>query len=325
VPPSHRLTLITALLIAALTGCGTVYAAPVTEPAPAPLVTVFPTATTIPPTETPPPTVTPIPAPTELPGSITDDTGAEMLLIPAGDFIQGSETGFPDEVPVRTVTLDAFYIDRLEVSNARYRACVEEGTCAAPRRLDCCTEMPGAYVHYPDYFYNSDFDDYPVVFITWYDARDFCAWRGVRLLTEAEWEKASRGPDGRTYPWGNEAANPDLLNFSWYPGEFPIRPRWTTAPVGTYPAGASPYGVLDLAGNVYEWVQDIYAADYYAWGPTVNPTGPSEADGTFRVTRGGSFWNKADRNRSANRNNAYIPAESFHFDGGARCGMDADG
>ncbi|MCC6905146.1 MAG: SUMF1/EgtB/PvdO family nonheme iron enzyme [Anaerolineae bacterium] len=275
-----------------------------------------PTFTPAPPTLAPPPTATPLPA------HITQREGVEMFLIPAGEFIQGSEGGFPDEAPVRTVYLDDFYLDRLEVSNAQYRECVGAEACQPPRRIDCCTEQPGAYVAWPDYFTDEAFNDYPVIFISWYDARDFCEWRGARLATEAEWEKASRGRDGRIYPWGNEPPTPDRLNFTWLPEEFTQRPLYTTAPVDSYPEGASPYGVLNLAGNVYEWVQDVYDRDYYVYAPDRNPPGPSEEDGTYRVTRGGSFFNQAFRNRSANRNNAFIPAESFHFDGGARCALD---
>jgi len=272
-----------------------------------------------------PPTIDPTPEATALPEVIFDEHGAEMLIIPEGEFIQGSEEGFPDEVPVRTVYLDTFYLDKLEVTNQEYRDCVEEGACDLPRRLDCCTEQPGGYVHFPDYFGNPEFDDYPVIFITWYDAHDYCEWRGARLATEAEWEKASRGTDGRTFPWGNEEPTPELINFTWpWPGgEITQRPRFTTSPVGSYPEGASPYGVLDLAGNVYEWVWDRYDKQYYQYAPDVNPMGPDTGD--FRVTRGGSFFNQAFRNRSANRNNAYIPADSFHFDGGARCAADPPG
>ncbi len=258
----------------------------------------------------------------ELPPRITSERGDEMLLVPAGAFTRGSAEGFPDEVPVHEVYVDAFYMDKLEVTNEDYQACVEDGACEPPRRMDCCTEQPGGYVAWPEYFGNPEFNDYPVIFISWFDARDYCEWRGDRLATEAEWEKASRGTDGRMYPWGNEAPTPDLLNYTWpWPGgEYEERPLYTTSPVGSYPDGASPYGILDLAGNVYEWTYDRYAADYYEVTPYENPTGPTE--GEFRVTRGGSFFNQAFRNRSANRNNAFIPADSVHFDGGARCAAD---
>ncbi|MBN1310493.1 MAG: SUMF1/EgtB/PvdO family nonheme iron enzyme [Anaerolineae bacterium] len=273
------------------------------------------------PTTTPLPTWTPsaTASPKPLPEKIRDAQNTMMLLVPAGEFIMGSEEGFPDEVPVHTVYVDAFYIDLTEVTNEQYRKCVEAGACRPPDRTDCCSEK-GLGV-WPSYYDNRKFDDYPVIFINWHDALAYCAWRGARLLTEAEWEKASRGADGRTYPWGSEEPTPEHLNFTWLPDEFEARPNYTTMPVGSYPLGASPYGVLDLAGNVYEWVYDVYAPDYYENSPYRNPTGPE--DGAYRVTRGGSFFNQAYRNRSSNRNNAFIPAGSVHFDGGARCGMDA--
>lgn len=245
-----------------------------------------------------------------------------MVLIPAGEFIMGSDKGFVDELPVHTVYLDAFYIDLLEVTNREYQDCVEDGACQPPQRTDCCAENPANSAR-PAYFGNPEYDEYPVIFISWYDAYDYCTWRGARLATEAEWEKAARGTDGRMFPWGDEEPTPALLNFYWSPGEFDVMPLNGTAPVGTYPKGASPYGVHDMAGNVYEWVYDIYSPDYYLISPYRNPTGPEE--GRWRVTRGGSFHNGWFRNRSSNRNNAYIPGDSVHFDGGARCAMDVLG
>ncbi len=297
---------------------------PTGTPIPAATATRRPTATSYPMiTRTPRPAVgTPVPG--GLPSQITDEHGVEMLLIPEGEFTMGSEAGFPDEVPVHQVWVDAFYMDKLEVANAQYQQCVEAGACQPPRRIDCCTENPNGLVRWPEYYGNPEFASYPVIFISWYDAYNFCSWRGARLATEAEWEKASRGADARTYPWGNEEPTPDHLNFLWPEGDFGARrPLYTTAPVGSYPLGASPYGILNLAGNVYEWLWDRYAPDYYEVSPYENPTGPDEGD--FRLTRGGSFWNQAFRNRSANRNNAYIPATSVHFDGGARCAKDIPG
>lgn len=285
------------------------------SPAPTQLPTLLPATSTLPPTSPPMPTATLIPSPTALPERIVDAHGTTLLLVPAGEFIMGSESeqSFPDEVPIHKVYLDAFYIDLTEVTNKQWQACVDAGACKPPIRVDCCLEKSvGAR---PFYYGNPEFDDYPVVFISWYDALDYCTWRGARLLTEAEWEKASRGTDERTYPWGNQEPTPDLLNFR--SNDFEAK---NTSPVGSYPLGASPYGVLDLAGNVYEWVYDVYTPDYYRYSPYRNPKGPEE--GAYRVTRGGSFHNTADRNRSSNRNNAFIPASSVHFDGGARCGMD---
>lgn len=269
------------------------------------------------------PTTTNTPTPDAPPDRITDAHGVEMVLIPEGEFTMGSEAGFPDEVPVHPVWVDAFYIDLTEVTNGQYRECVDAGVCAPPRLVECCPDVSGARTYFEDYFTNPEYDNYPVVYISWYDAYDFCTWRGGRLATEAEWEKASRGTDARTYPWGNDEPTPEHLNFMWPPGTFgDQRPVYTVTPVGSYPKGASPYGVLDLAGNVYEWLWDRYDPAYYSYSPYENPQGPETGD--FRLTRGGSFWNQAFRNRSANRNNAYIPADSVHFDGGARCAADVE-
>lgn len=275
---------------------------------PAPTVTTFPTATLI-------------PTATLDPSRFIDPHGIEMVLIPEGEFTMGLDDGLGDERPAHTVYLDSYYIDLTETTNAQYRACVEAGACALPQRLDCCTEFPDAYIFWPDYYENEVFADYPVVFLRWLDADAYCQWRGGRLPTEAEWEKAARGTDGRIYPWGNEEPAPGLLSFYWPPGTFSEPPVYTTVPVGSFPSGASPYGVLDMAGSVYEWVSDWYANDYYSWSPYENPQGPEE--GFFKVSRGGSFFNQAFRQRSVGRNNAWLPVDSFHFDGGVRCVMDA--
>ncbi len=263
------------------------------------------------------PTLIFTPTPTPIPDQIVDAHGIEMLLVPAGEFIMGSDAGFPDEEPVHKVYLDTFYVDKFETTNREYKACVDAGACHLPVRLDCCTDTQ--LVLWPSYFGDPDFDNYPVTYLDWYDARDYCTWRGVRLATEAEWEKAARGADGRIYPWGNDPPSPGLLNFAWLPREFEQRALPGTAPVGSYPAGASPYGVMDLLGNVYEWVADIYDPNYYSVSPYHNPTGPAE--GKYRIARGGSFYNTAFRNRASNRNNAFLPADLAHFDAGVRCAM----
>jgi formylglycine-generating enzyme required for sulfatase activity len=330
-PQPSRLIIPTALLLSAMTACATSAAAQ------DPFTSVPSTSTRIPSTATGvlaststslPPTLTPTatftPSPTPLPVRITNEHGVEMVLVPAGEFIMGSEDGFPDEQPVHTVYLDSFYIDLLEVTNRQYQDCVEAGACNPPRRSDCCTEDPARAPLWPAYFGNPEYDDYPVIFISWYDALDYCAWRGARLPTEAEWEKAARGTDGRLYPWGDREPVPELLNFFWLDGTFDVRPLNAPAPVGSYPLGASPYGVLDMLGNVYEWVYDFYGPDYYSRSPYESPTGPEE--GAYRIARGGSFYNQAFRNRAANRNfDAFTPPASFHFDAGARCAMDVPG
>lgn len=292
----------------------TAMAAPTSTPTPAPTVTAEPTAA---PTETPIPTATPIPA------EITDDHGVPMVLVPEGEFIMGSNDGLPDEGPEHAVSLDAFYIDTYETTNAEYRACVEAGVCTPPAFQDCCaeptnTEWPSLY---PDYFTNPDFDDYPVTWLSFNQSATYCEWRGARLPTEAEWEKAARGTDGRTYPWGEEEPRPGLLNFMWGQGQFDERPAYNTTPVGSYPEGVSPYGVHDMLGNVYEWVADYYAPDAYANSPYENPTGP--ATGSNQIARGGSFWNQGFRQRITNRNHTYLPPDVAHFDAGVRCAMDA--
>ena len=210
----------------------------------------------------------------------------DMVYIPAGAFIMGSDDGEADERPAHTVYLNAYWIDRYEVSNALYATCVLAGVCSPPTQTNSET--------HPSYYTDLRFKSYPVIYVDWYQAQTYCAWRGARLPSEAEWEKAARGADGRRYPWG-ETFDATRLNFcdascdlSWANPN--VNDGYAdTAPVDAYPLGASPYGVYNMAGNVWEWVSDWYAADYYVSAPSTAPGGPTT--GAQRVTRGGGYVN----------------------------------
>jgi len=211
--------------------------------------------------------------------------GDDMVLIPAGEFIMGNDAGDDDEKPERTVYLDAFCIDKYEVTNAQYKECVDAGACNPPARQSSPSRL--------FYYDNPEFDNYPVIWVTWNDAQAYCKWRGKRLPTEAEWEKAARGTDGRLWPWGNSEPDGTKLNlcdvnctYEWK--ESHIDDGYPdTAPVGSFEAGQSPYGVYNMAGNVREWTADWYAPDYYRDAPDRNPPGPDSGPG--RVLRGGSW------------------------------------
>jgi formylglycine-generating enzyme required for sulfatase activity len=203
--------------------------------------------------------------------------------VPAGDFSMGSTTGMADEQPVHTVYLPAYWIDKTEVTNVMYGQCVQSGPCLRPYTNGSNTHI--------NYYSNTQYANYPVIDLKWSSADTYCTWAGRRQPTEAEWEKAARGTDGRTYPWGNALPNNDLLNFN--------NPVGDTARVGSYLHGASPYGALDMAGNVMEWVADWYDAGYYGVSPSSNPTGP--AKGQYKVLRGGSWHSDVYTVRSAAR------------------------
>ena len=168
--------------------------------------------------------------------------GMLLLYVSEGDFLMGNldPTSPHDEQPQHRVYLDAFWIDQTEISNALYGKCVEAGNCLA-----IISPRPDRLQH----------PDYPVQGATWGDAEAYCERVGRRLPTEAEWEKAARGVHGALFPWGNDLPNESSANFNRQLGD--------VVPVGSYPEGASPYGALDMAGNVYEWVQDWYSEDYF--------------------------------------------------------------
>ncbi|MBI9046261.1 MAG: formylglycine-generating enzyme family protein [Anaerolineaceae bacterium] len=246
-----------------------------------PTLTLTPTAT-----QTPEATATPKVSFTPEPGigstRISEKDGMLLVFVPFGEFEMGSNDGDQDEMPIHSVILDAFWMDQTEVTNAMYAICVQAGACDM-------LEIISSYSR-DHYFGNPEFDTYPVIYVDWYDAQDYCKWAGRRLPTEAEWEKAARGTDGRTYPWG-EGIDSTLANFDWNFGNI--------SEVGSYPKGASPYGVLDMGGNVWEWVFDRYDSGYYNYSSYENPQGPS--NGEQRSLRGNAWLNDAVDLRASNR------------------------
>jgi formylglycine-generating enzyme required for sulfatase activity len=205
-----------------------------------------------------------------------------MVYVTNGIFRMGSDSGGEgDEKPDHDVTLNGFWIDRAEVTNAQYAKCVSAGKCNAPSQTKSFTRS--------SYYGNKKYANFPVIFVSWDDANTYCAWAGGQLPTEAQWEYAARGPQRYTYPWGNDPPNDTLLNFNSTVGD--------TSAVGLYPSGASWAGALDLSGDVWEWVQDWYGP--YPASPQTNPTGP--VSGTYKVLRGGSWTDAGGLMRSTLR------------------------
>jgi formylglycine-generating enzyme required for sulfatase activity len=272
-----------------------------TSPTKAPL-TILPTNTLVPtntavvlvatPTRSP---LQPTAAPTLLPSStaapsstqVSTRDGMVLIYIPAGDFLMGSadsdKEANSDEKPQHKVFLDAFWMDKTEVTNAMYALCVQAGACK--------TLIETKSFARSSYYAGTQFKDYPVIYVSRDDAGKYCKWAERRLPTEAEWEKAARGAEGKLYPWGDTSPSPSLLNFNKNVGD--------TTQVGKYPDGASTYGVLDMAGNVWEWVADWYDEKYYSKSPNRNPDGP--ASGGFGILRGGAWVTEANYVRAAQR------------------------
>jgi len=217
----------------------------------------------------------------------------ELVFVPAGDFLMGAADDdddpwvWPDQQPQRVVYLGAYWIDRTEVTNAMFQRFVAAtGHDAGSAWRDRASGKP----------------DHPVGGVNWFDAKAYCRWAGRSLPTEAEWEKAARGTDGRKHPWGNEEPDESRCNRDMQEGG--------TTPVGKYsPKGDSPYGAADMIGNVWEWVADWYDSGYYAGAPRENPPGPGS--GTSRVLRGGSWLSYDGNVRAANRDRG-SPGYRFH-------------
>jgi len=222
--------------------------------------------------------------------------GMLSVFIPSGSFQMGGldADATANEKPARKVTISAFWMDKVEVTNGMYALCVQAGACDLPRNLSSATR--------PSYFANADFNDYPVINVSWEDAKTYCTWAGRRLPTEAQWEYAARGStDFRRYPWGDQSPTNNLANY-----DYGVR---DTTRVGSYPSGASPFGILDMAGNVWEWVSDYYNDTYYETGASENPTGPATASvhGLRRAIRGGSWQDSFKDVRLSKRGFALAP------------------
>lgn len=204
---------------------------------------------------------------------IREIDGMVQVYVPAGEFEMGSDDGSENEKPKHSVYLDAFWIDQTEITNDQYAQCVSDYACLRPFPISSRTR--------DQYYGNSEYSAFPVINVNWNQANAYCQWAGASLPSEAKWEKAARGVDGRIYPWGNSSPDPTRLNYQ--------QNSLDTTIVGSFPAGASPYGALDMAGNVSEWVIDWYDADYYKSQTTWNnPEGP--ASGKSHGLRGGSWY-----------------------------------
>jgi len=203
-----------------------------------------------------------------------------MVYVPAGEFIMGSDEGYSDEAPKHVVYLDAFYIDKYEVTVTEYVAFLNAlgghlwrcgGDDCIYTRDDGSIGIYGIFYADGKYQVEPGYEDEPMVPVGWYGARAYCEWAGKRLPTEAEWEKAARGTDGRKYPWGNEWDPDRAAGGRGYEEDYPPQ-------VGSFPGDRSPYGALDMLGSVGEWVADRYDQDYYQYSPYANPQGPETGD-----------------------------------------------
>ena len=274
-----------------LAACAPATATPTPIPATPGISTEAPTEA---PTAAPTATLVPVPLAGPQASTTLKWIDASLLAyVPSSEFSMGSGAG---DSPTHSVSLDAFWIQQTKVTNGMYAQCVVAGTCTPP------TQEIGAPV-----YTNSDYASHPVVGVTWDQANAYCTWAGGRLPTEAEWELAARGTDGREFPWGNDGAACDFLNFANCINH--------TTSVTDYSEGRSPYGLYDMAGNVFEWVWDWYSEKYYGESPSLNPQGPDSGD--YRVIRGSSFETEPDLADSAIRH--YNAPSNARRDVGFRC------
>ncbi len=233
---------------------------------------------------------------------ISNVDGMTQVYVPAGEFMMG-DNGDPKsrEYPLHPVYLNGYWMDQVEVTNAMYETCVNSGECFPP--------VPRLNPYYGNWIYRN----LPVVYVNWYGAELYCAWTGRHLPTEAEWEKAARGTDARYYSWGNSRATPRLANFAEALIGEPLSAY-------RYPLGASPYGVLNMGGNVREWTSDWFFNKFYLNSPYKNPTGPET--GTERSLRGGAYDAQED-DITTFRRYKHEP-DSAGLSRGFRCAENAD-
>ncbi len=254
------------------------------------------------------------------PATVNDGYG-DLVLVPAGAFKMGDNfgDGMPRERPVHTVELDAFYIAKFETTNADWRRFRDDPGYDDPKFWPDGRVAPRDLIPYWTQPQNhgggapgaaGENDSYPVLGVNWDSATAYCNWlsaktgKKYRLPTEAEWEKAARGSDQRKFPWGNEI-NHSRANY------VDSQKFDTGMKVGSFPTGASPYGAMDMAGNVMEWCADWYSKDYYSVSPRKNPKGP--ATGAYRVVRGGSFYLEAVDLRSYSRSAAWPSLQALRM------------
>jgi formylglycine-generating enzyme required for sulfatase activity len=228
---------------------------------------------------------------------------SSMVKVAGGEFTMGkTETGKPYS-PEHKVNLKEFLIDVTEVTVAQYKACVDCGVCKRPLR-------DGSHTGREPYYGNDKYKKYPVIYVTWQDAKAYCEGIGKRLPTEAEWEKAARGTSAGEYPWGTAAPTKEHANFGGLVND--------TSPVSDFTKGKSPSGALNMAGNVWEWVNDSYDAGYYAKSPASDPPGPEAT--VLKVVRGGCFNSEVDMIKTFARE-PYVETAAFSFIG-FRCAKD---